>query len=147
MVRTALLIGIALTAGCSRLADHPLAIEAAQEVRAKDRVAELLGKPVECSRAVRGTANETDGIARLEFEAKGTKATGVIVVEGKKTRGTWGVTLLELQPASGPPVALTADIETDTPRFDPAAAPTMPATTIAPPADVEITLPPVPAGG
>jgi hypothetical protein len=149
MVRTALLIGIALTAGCSRLADHPLAIEAAQEVRANDRVAELLGKPVECSRTVRGTANETDGIARLEFEVKGTKAAGLVVVEGKKTRGTWGVNKLELRPAGGKNLSLTSDLVartgTDTPAFDPNAA-AKPSTTPPPPGEIEIALPPGPPG-
>ena len=146
--RPALLLVCAVAlVGCRPLSSHPLAIEAVREVTSNPRAAELLGQPVECNPSVRGVANETDGIAALTFTVKGPKAAGVVVVEGKKTRGTWGVTLLELQPASGPPVALTADIETDTPRFDPAAAPTTPATTIAPPADVEITLPPVPAGG
>ena len=115
-----------------------------------DRVAELLGKPVECSRTVRGTANETDGIARLEFEAKGTKATGVIVVEGKKTRGTWGVNKLELQPAGGEKISLTSDLVartgTDTPAFDPNAAAAKPSDTPPPPGEIEIALPPGPPG-
>jgi len=150
MVRTALVIGIALAAGCGRLAEHPLAIEAAQEVKANERVAALLGKPIECSRTVRGTANETDGIARLEFEAAGSKTSGSVVVEGKKTRGTWGVTKLEVQPAGGEPLSLTADLVartgTDTPTFDPSAAAAKPSATPPPPDEIEITLPPGPPG-
>ena len=149
MVRIALLIGIVLAAGCGRLAEHPLAIEAAQEVRANDRVAELLGKPVECSRTVRGTANETDGIARLEFEAKGPKTSGLVVVEGKKTRGTWGVNKLVLKPVDGKELSLTSDLVartgTDTPAFDPNAA-AKPSTTPPPPGEIEIALPPGPPG-
>lgn len=149
MVRFALLIGIALAAGCSRLAEHPLAVEAAQELKANERVAELLGEPVECSRTVRGTANETDGIARLEFEAKGPKTSGVVVVEGKKTRGTWGVNKLVLTPTGGETLSLTSDLVartgTDTPSFDPGAA-AKPSTPPPPPGEIEITLPPGPPG-
>jgi hypothetical protein len=149
MVRTALLIGIALTAGCGRLAEHPLAVEAAQEVKANERVAELLGKPVECSGTVRGTANETDGIARLEFEAKGPKTSGLVVVEGKKTGGTWGVNKLVLKPSGGEELSLTSDLVartgTDTPAFDPTAA-AKPSATPPPPGEIEITLPPGPPG-
>jgi hypothetical protein len=149
MVRVALLIGVVLAAGCGRLAEHPLAVEAAQELKANGRVAELLGKPVECSRTVRGTANETDGIARLEFEAKGSKATGMVVVEGKKTRGTWGVNKLELRTAGGEPLSLTSDLVartgTDTPAFDPNAA-AKPSAAPPPPGEIEIALPPGPPG-
>jgi hypothetical protein len=150
MVRVALLIGIVFASGCSRLAEHPLAVEAAQEVRANERVAELLGKPVECSRTVRGMANETDGIARLEFEARGGKATAAVVVEGKKTRNAWGVTKLEIQPAGGEKLSLTSDLVartgTDTPAFDPNAATATPSATPPPPDEIEITLPPGPPG-
>jgi hypothetical protein len=149
MVRTALLIGIVLAAGCGRLAEHPLVVEAVQEVKANERVAELLGQPVECARTVRGSANETDGIAHLEFEAAGPKAKGSIVVEGKKTRGTWGVTKLEVQPADGEKLSLTADLVartgTDTPTFDPSAA-AKPSAAPPPPGEIEITLPPGPPG-
>lgn len=149
MVRIALLLGIALATGCSRLADHPLAIEAAAEVRANERVAESLGKPVECSRTVRGMANETDGIARLEFDATGSKAKGMVVVEGKKTRGTWGVNKLEVQLPEGEKLSLTGDLVartgTDTPAFDPNAA-AKPSDTPPPPGEIEITLPPGPPG-
>jgi hypothetical protein len=135
--------------GCTNLAEHPLVKEATEEVQSNARVAEVLGKPVTCERNVRGTANETDGIATLEFNAKGSKAAGVIVVEGKKTRGEWGVTHLEFRPGGGgEKLSLTSDLETrtgvDTPAFDPSAKPTTPAGP--PPGDIEIALPPGPPG-
>ena len=134
--------------GCSRLAEHPLVVEAVGEVTNNLRVAEVLGGPVSCERKVRGTANETDGIAKLEFDARGTKGTGLVVVEGKKTRGEWGVTYLELRPAGGEKFSLTGDLVartgTDTPAFDPSSKPTTPAAP--PPGDIEITLPPGPPG-
>ena len=86
-------------AGCGSLAGHPLVKEAAEEARVNARVAEALGTPVECGTSIRGKANETDGIAALEFDAKGPKGAGVIVVEGKKTRDEWGVQKLVLRPA------------------------------------------------
>ena len=142
----ALLAGVVVLAGCRPLSSHPLAVEANAEVGRNPRVAEVLGQPVARDSRVRGTANETDGIAALTFEVKGPKGKGLVAVEGKKTQGTWGITLLELQPAGGAaPLALTADIVTDTPKFDPTAAPTTPAAAVAPPGDVEITLPPVPS--
>ncbi|MFM8735006.1 MAG: cytochrome c oxidase assembly factor Coa1 family protein [Pirellulales bacterium] len=145
------LVALAALVGCRRLAQHPLVIEAAEEVRANARVADALGAPVTCSTAVRGTANELDGIASLQFDASGPKGTGVVVVEGKKTRDEWGVTLLELRPggAGERRIPLTADLEartgTDTPKFDPAAT-AAPTTAAPPPADIEIVLPPGPPG-
>lgn len=144
---------LALTAlvGCRRLAQHPLVVEATEEVQANARVADALGSPVTCSTAVRGTANEVDGIASLQFDATGPKGTGVVVVEGKKTRDEWGVTLLELRPGGSVDrkIQLTADLEArtgvDTPKFDPAAA-SAPKTAAPPPADIEIVLPPGPPG-
>lgn len=135
--------------GCRPLSRHPIVEEAVAEVTGNTRVAATLGSPVTCSTGVRGTANETDGIAMLQFDASGPKGKGVIVVEGKKTGGRWGVTLLELRPSAGDKVSLTADLEArtgiDTPKFDPGAKS---ATTSAPPppADVEIVLPPGPPG-
>ena len=144
----AILACTAAVAGCRPLSQHPIAVTAAEEVSRNPRAVEVLGQPVTCSTSVRGVANETDGIAALLFDARGPKGSGVVSVEGKKTHGTWGITRLELRPAAdGEPVALTADIVTDTPRFDPAAAPATPATPVAPPGDIEITLPPVPSGG
>jgi len=134
----------AALAGCRPLSSHPLAVEAEAELGRNPRVAEALGRPVARESRVRGTVNETDGIAALTFGVKGSKGSGVVAVEGKKNQGTWGITLLELQPAGGAPLALTADIATDTPRFDPSAAPAAPSTPVAPPGDVEIALPPSP---
>lgn len=144
-----MLVVVVAGSGCTNLAEHPLVKEAVSEVQANARVAEALGKPVTCERSVRGTANETDGIATLEFNAKGSKAAGTIKVEGKKTRGEWGVVHLELRPAGGgDKLELTADLEsrtgTDTPAFDPSAKSTTPASP--PPGDIEIQLPPGPPG-
>ena len=136
--------------GCCPLSQHPLVKEAADEVRGNARVAEALGSPVTCGTSVRGTANETDGIAALEFDVSGPSGKGAVAVEGKKTKGTWGVTMLELRPAAGAKVSLTADLEsrtgTDMPKFDPAATPATSSSPPPPPADVEIVLPPGPPG-
>lgn len=136
--------------GCRPLSQHPIVIEASEEVRGNTRVAEVLGTPVTCSTAVRGTANETDGIASLQFDASGSKGKGVVTVEGKKTRDEWGVTMLELRPAGGDTISLTADLEartgTDTPKFDPGAQPASSAQPAPPPGDIEIVLPPGPPG-
>lgn len=145
------LVALAAVAGCRRLAQHPLVVEATEEVRTNARVADALGTPVTCSTSVRGIANEVDGIASLQFDATGPKGAGVVVVEGKKTRDAWGVTLLELRPGGSGDrkIPLTADLEartgTDTPKFDPAAA-AAPVSAAPPPADVEIVLPPGPPG-
>lgn len=137
-------------AGCSRLSQHPLVVAAVEEVSGNPRVAEMLGKPVTCGTAVRGTANETDGIASLQFDARGSQGSGIVVVEGKKTRGAWGVTHLELRPPNGAALQLTADLEArvgvDTPAFDPRAAPVAPSGAKPPPSEIEITLPPGPPG-
>jgi hypothetical protein len=135
--------------GCGRLSSHPVVVEARKEVSRNPRVIELLAGPggqVVASQKVTGRANETDGIAAMEFEASGSKGKATIVVEGRKLGREWGVTRLELRPAGGgPPVSLTADLEartgSDTPKFDPSAAP---ATSSAPPppAEIEIVLPP-----
>ncbi len=153
MVFSVCLMAIALLAGggCRRLAEHPLVVEAVQEVKANERVGEVLGQPLDCSTSVRGTANETDGIAHLEFEAKGPQGSGIIVVEGKKTRGEWGLTLLELRPEGDvEKVSLLADLYartgTDTPAFDPTAAATNPSAPPPPPDEIEIKLPPGPPG-
>lgn len=138
-----------LMAGCRPLSQHPIVKEAADEVRGNARVTGLLGDPVACSTAVRGTANETDGIAMLQFDVTGPKGKAVVAVEGKKTAGEWGVTMLELRPAGGEKLSLTADLEartgTDTPKFDPSAA-SAPTSSAPPPGDIEIVLPPGPPG-
>lgn len=140
----------ALGSGCSRLAEHPLVIEAVEELKANPRVAATVGEPVSCGRSVRGTANETDGIAQLQFDVSGPKATAVAVVEGKKTRGEWGVTHLKLEQPGGESLALTADLEArtgvDTPKFDPGAAQPTTSSAPPPPGEIEITLPPGPPG-
>lgn len=139
---------LGLMAGCGRLASHPLVGTAKEEVSRNDRVAAALGTPIEFSPSVNGRANETDGIAAIQFEARGPKGAGIVVVEGKKLGTEWGVTLLELRPAGGADhVHLTADLEartgTDTPKFDPSQAPATPSTPAAPPpGEIEIALPP-----
>lgn len=132
----------AVISGCRPLSSHPLAVKTMESVKRSPRVAEVLGSPVECGPVVRGTVKETDGIASLTFDVKGTKAAGIIAVDGKKAGGAWSMTRLELRPAGGDRVSLAAEIETDTPKFDPSAAPATPTTTVPPPADVEIALPP-----
>ena len=148
-VMAGLLVLLAVT-GCRPLSQHPLVKEAVEEVRGNARVAESLGTPVTCGTAVRGTANETDDIASLQFDVSGSKGKGAIAVEGKKTKGEWGVTMLELRPATGEKVSLTADLEsrmgTDTPKFDPTAKPATSSSPPPPPTDVEIVLPPGPPG-
>jgi len=137
---------VVLAAGCGRLASHPLVKEAKDEVRTNARVAAALGGPIECGTAVRGTANETDGIATLQFDVKGPKAAGIVVVEGKKTKNEWGVTMLELRPAGADKLSLTADLEartgTDTPKFDPTATSGTRSSAPPPPGEIEIALPP-----
>jgi len=145
MLRTAAILALVFLAGCNRLSTHPLVAVAKDEVARNARVAAVLGAPVEFSPAITGRANETDGIAAIQFEARGPKGGGIVAVEGKKLGRDWGVTLLELRPARGEHVHLTADLEartgTDTPRFDPAAqAPRLPVSP--PPGDIEIALPP-----
>lgn len=137
-------------AGCGRLSSHPVVVDAKQEVQRNPRVIELLAGPggtVTCSPNVTGRANETDGIAAMEFEASGPKGLGTVIVEGKKLGKDWSVTRLELKPAGGSePLSLTADLEartgTDTPKFDPAAASSSSQPAPPPPAEIEIALPP-----
>lgn len=141
---------VPLAVGCGSLSGHPLVKEAAEELRVNARVAAALGGPVECGTTIRGTANETDGIATLEFDVTGPKQKGVAKVEGKKTKAVWGVTLLELRPAGGAEkLSLTADLEsrtgTDTPKFDPRAVRTG-SSAAPPPEDIDIVLPPPPGG-
>jgi hypothetical protein len=141
-------VGLAVVlAGCGRLSSHPLVPVAKEEISANPRVAELLAGPggkVECGSAVTGRANDADGVAALEFEARGPRGRGTVFVEGKKLGTSWGVTRLELRPTTGEPLNLTADLEArtgvDTPRFDPTAS-GKPSTAPPPPAEIEITLP------
>jgi len=149
MLRLTTLLAVLLClVGCGRIANHPIVGVAKDEVSKNLRVVELLGGPIEFSPSVNGRANETDGIAAMQFEAKGPKGSGLVVVEGKKLGQEWGVTLLEVRPAGGGDhLHLTADLEertgTDTPKFDPSAATNTPAASSAPPpGDIEIALPP-----
>ena len=143
-----LLAALLCLAGCGRIANHPVVGVAKDEVSKNPRVVELLGGPIEFSPTVNGRANETDGIAAMQFEARGPKGSGLVVVEGKKLGNDWGVTLLEIRPqGGGDHLHLTADLEartgSDTPKFDPAAAANKPAAPAAPPpGDIEIALPP-----
>lgn len=147
LVTGLIVLAAAGLAGCSRLGSHPLVTAAVEEIGHNTRVAEALGGPVSCGTAVRGVANETDGIATLQFDAKGSKNTGVVVVEGKKTRGTWGITALEIQPKGGADISLTGDlyarIGIDTPKFDPSAGASS-SKAPPPPSDIDIPLPPGP---
>lgn len=89
--------------GCGRLSSHPVVV-GAKEVASNPRVLELLAGPggtIECSSTVTGRANETDGIAAMEFEASGSKGRGTVIVEGKKLGQEWTVTRLELRPVGG----------------------------------------------
>ena len=143
-----IVLGLVLAAGCGRLSSHPLVSTAKEEVSRNERVAAVLGTPIEFSPTISGRANETDGIAAMQFEARGPKGAAVVAVEGKKLGSEWGVTLLELRPGGGADhIHLTADLEartgTDTPKFDPSRAPATTATPAAPPpSEIEIALPP-----
>ncbi len=146
MLRAATVLTLCLIAGCGRLSSHPLVAVAKDEVARNARVAAILGTPVEFSPTITGRANETDGIAAIQFEARGPKGVGIVAVEGKKLGAEWGVTLLELRPAgSGEHLHLTADLEartgTDTPKFDPTAEPAQRGPASPPPGDIEIALP------
>lgn len=147
LVRATAVALLCLT-GCGRIANHPLVVVAKEEVTKNPRVVELLGEPVTVSPTITGRANETDGIAAMQFEIQGAKGSGIVIVEGKKLGPDWGVTLLDVRPADGGQhLHLAADLNertgTDTPKFDPAAAANQPSTPSAPPpGDIEITLPP-----
>jgi hypothetical protein len=138
-------------AGCSRLSSHPVVVDAKAEIERNPRVLAVLAGPggtVVCSPKIIGRANETDGIAAMEFEASGPKGRGTVVVEGKKLGKDWSVTHLELRPSGGGEhLMLTADLEartgTDTPKFDPSTTSSSPAKPAPPPpAEIEIALPP-----
>jgi hypothetical protein len=146
----ALLAAVVSLVGCNRLANHPIVPVAREEVSKNPRVVDLLAGPggtVQCGSAVTGRASDTDGVATLQFEARGPRGQGTVVVEGKKVGAEWGVTRLELQPAGGGEhLVLTADLEArtgvDTPKFDPTAAAKSTAPAPPPPTDIEIALPP-----
>jgi len=82
---------------------------------------------------------------------KGPKGTGVVVVEGKRVGGEWGVTSLEIRmPGKADHLVLTGDLEartgSDTPKFDPTAEKPKSSPTPPPPTDIDIALPPGPPG-
>lgn len=149
MPRMTLLLSVMLClTGCGSLTNHPVVTAAKEEVSKNHRVADALGGPVQFSPTVTGRANETDGLAAMQFEAKGSRAVGTVVVEGRKLGKDWGVTLLEVRPAGGgTTLALTAEaaerMGVDTPKFDPSATPTT-SSAAPPPGEIEIT---IPAGG
>ncbi len=130
--------------GCSRLSSHPIVQVAKEEVSRNPRATALLGDSITFSKKIIGRANETDGIAAMQFQASGSKSSAMVVVEGKKLRDEWGVTLLELRPDSGDKVSLSADLAEqmglDTPKFDPNATPTT-SSAAPPPSEIEITIP------
>jgi len=145
MLRPVLCVSVLVClCGCSRLSNHPIVEIARVEVSRNPRAAELLGNSITFSKTITGRANETDGIAAMQFQASGSKNSAMIFVEGKKLRDEWGVTLLELRPDTGNKVSLTADLAEqmglDTPKFDPNAAPTT-SSAAPPPSDIEITIP------
>lgn len=139
-----LLAAMLCLAGCSRLGSHPIVSAAKDEVARNPRVIDVLGGAIQFSPTVTGRANETDGIAAMQFEARGSKAAGTVIVEGKKLGKEWGVTLLEVRPAGGDSLSLTADVAEhmglDTPKFDPTATPTT-SSAAPPPGEIEITIP------
>ena len=151
MLRTTTLLAVLLClSGCSRLGSHPIVTAAKEEVSRNPNAIALLGESIEFSPKVTGRANETDGLAAIQFEAKGSKASAMVVVEGKKLGDEWGVTLLEVRSATGEELSLTAELAErmgiDTPKFDPTAKPTT-SSAAPPPSDIEITLPPGGPGG
>ena len=125
---TTLFIALLCLAGCSRLGSHPIVTAAKEEVARNPEALALLGEAIEFSPKVTGRANETDGLAAMQFGARGTKASATVVVEGKKLDDEWGVTLLEVRPTTGEDLSLTAALAermgVDTPKFDPTAKPT-----------------------
>jgi hypothetical protein len=146
MLRTLTLLSALLClVGCNRLGSHPLVTAAQEEVSKNPAARELLGDSIRFSPKVTGRANETDGIAAMQFEATGAKGSAKVVVEGKKLGDEWGVTLLEVRPASGEELSLTSELAErmgiDTPKFDPSAKPAT-SSAAPPPSEIEITLPP-----
>jgi len=138
---------VLISAGCSRIGDHPLVNAAKEEVSLNERSQAMLGQPLLWPGPVTGRANEVDGIAAMQIPVTGPKLSGTVIVEGKKFGNDWGVTQLEVRPEGGDKLSLTADLAArtgvDTPTFDPSAATSTPATdTAPPPAEITIDLPP-----
>lgn len=142
---------VAASVGCSRHERHPIVVVAVEELTSNPRAAEALGAPIARTTPVTGSASETDGVAALQFDVKGPRGNGVVVVEGKRIKGEWGVTSLEIRmPGREDHLVLTGDLEaragSDTPKFDPTAGKSPSKPPPPPPADIEITLPPGPPG-
>lgn len=142
----ATLVACLAAQGCGRFERHPVVRVAVEEVTVNAQVKEAIGGPIKRVGPVTGSASDADGLATLQFDVAGPSGSGTIVVEGKKLRGDWGVTLLELRrPGTTEHIMLTADLEartgTDTPRFDPAAEPSR-SSVPPPPSEIEIPLPP-----
>lgn len=140
-----------VTAGCSRLADHPVVDMAKEEVSLNERALGILGEPLEWSGGITGRANEVDGLAAMQIPVSGPRTSGTVVVEGKKFNDEWGVTLLEFHPTGETEkISLTADLAArtgiNTPKFDPNARPVPASNTAPPPAEVSLELPDLPPG-
>lgn len=138
-------------AAYGRHSRHPIVVVAAEELATNERAAEALGNPITRTSPVTGSASDADGIAALQFDVRGPKAAGVVVVEGKRVGGEWGVTSLEIRlPGKADHIVLTGDLEartgSDTPKFDPSAENRPPSSTPPPPTDIDIPLPPGPPG-
>jgi hypothetical protein len=130
---TTLFAAMLCLAGCGRIANHPIVGVAKDEAREINASPNCSADRSNSDPRSTAAANETDGIAAMRFNVKGPKGSGVVVVEGKKLGQDWGVTLLEIRPASGGDhLHITADLEertgTDTPKFDPSAAADTPTT-------------------
>jgi hypothetical protein len=137
--------------GCGRHDRHPIVVVAIEELATNERAAEALGGPITRTTPVTGSASDTDGIAALQFDVKGPKGAGVVVVEGKRVGGEWGVTSLEVRmPGKSDHLVLTGDLEartgSDTPKFDPTAEKPASSPTPPPPTEIDIALPPGPPG-
>jgi hypothetical protein len=137
--------------GCGRHDRHPIVVVAIEELATNERAAEALGGPITRTTPATGSASDTDGIAALQFDVKGPKGAGVVVVEGKRVGGEWGVTSLEVRmPGKSDHLVLTGDLEartgSDTPKFDPTAEKPASSPTPPPPTEIDIALPPGPPG-
>jgi hypothetical protein len=145
------LLVVTTAVGCGGFERHPVVQVAVEEVGLNPRVREAIGGPVKRTGPVTGSASDADGLASLQFDVAGPSGVGTVVVEGKRLGDEWGVTLLELRrPGSSEHLMLTGDLEartgTDTPRFDPDAAPVPRSSVPPPPSEIEIPLPPGPGG-
>lgn len=147
----ALVAVVAIVSGCGGHNRHPIVLIAEEEVTTNTRAGDALGPPISRTSSVTGSASDIDGVAALQFDVKGSKGDGVVVVEGKKVKGEWGVTSLEIRrPGDADHLVLTGDLDartgSDTPKFDPNAAKGPSKPTPPPPSEIDIALPPGPPG-